>query len=244
MLVTNEVSKVLNSNIMNDIKSRPISASSHNISNKVKYAPPKPVAEERNEEVSPARESSGSPRREKDSFKTSAEKLAQTRSSLYKNKTARASESTGEQFIGCLKAAVKQSSLARIKEEDKSQYTFYNEDQAKKGTKKEVGKGTVYERATAVACVKCPQCNRSFGLKAAEPHIKYCVEKARIMNSKHINTKMSPKKERPMVSEINPPPQSPLKKGSPVFARRKKTTGIVPYTANDSELYPLETPIH
>jgi hypothetical protein len=121
-----------------------------------------------------------------------------------KSKTYSFLDNPGEKMIGCLKANMK-SSLFKIKEEEKSFHTINNEVQNQKIIKDIIRKGTVYQRATSVACVKCPQCKRSFGLKAAETHIRYCTEKARQMINKPFNTKMTLKKERILLSQIEPP---------------------------------------
>ena len=64
-------------------------------------------------------------------------------------------------------------SLAEIKERA--------EESAKKHANKILAQADVKTRSKMFSSIQCPICLRKFGEKAAEAHIKYCKEKAKLL---------------------------------------------------------------
>lgn len=87
----------------------------------------------------------------------------------------------GTQVIACLKNKQQDEMLGTKLTEIKERREI---DSALKSAKKEWAHSDVKSRMKAFAHIQCPQCLRKFGEKAADAHIKYCTQKAKILTNK------------------------------------------------------------
>ena len=65
--------------------------------------------------------------------------------------------------------SMKERTQSRLTEIDENMET-----ENQKSMKKQIDHSDVKTRASMFSTIQCPSCNRKFGRKAADDHIKYC----------------------------------------------------------------------